>query len=185
MYGDECLFRVSGEDDMRIIKGIFAVLVPGAGKLLRKKYISAAFVIVLWTALAQAYVLLKAINPSGLAVYVHPALLAALVSIFAANAVLESLHLARDGRAAQDERLDEVYSQALTAFLSGEHSKADELLKTALRIHNLDPDSLFLRGQVAAALGKKRRARRFLRKCRDFDEEGKWKWEIASAIERL
>ncbi len=170
---------------MRIIKGVFAVLVPGAGKLLRKKYLSGAMVIVLWTALAQAYILLKAITPSGLPIYVHPALLAALVSIFAANAVLEVLHLARDARASQGERLDEVYSRALTAFLSGEHAKADELLKTALSIDNLDPDSLFLRAQVAAALGKKRRARRFLRKCRDFDEEGKWKWEIASAMERL
>jgi|GEM_PF-5665320 len=170
---------------MGILKGVFAVIIPGAGKILRRKYLSAALILVVWTVMLEAYLLLKVIRPSGLPVYVEPGLLTALVSVFAANVVLEIIHLARASRNIATGRLDEIHAQALAAFVAGEHQKADELLKAALRLDGLDPDCLFLRAQVAEWLGKKRRARRLLRKCRDFDEKGKWKWEIASALERL
>jgi hypothetical protein len=170
---------------MGIIRGVFAVLIPGGAMILRRKYLSAAAIMAVWTVMLEAYLLLKVIRPSGVPVYVEPGLLTALVSVFAANVVLEIILLARASRSVSTGRLDEIYSEALAAFVAGEDQKADELLKSALRLDGLDPDCLLLRAQVAARLGKKRRARRLLRKCRDFDEKGKWKWEIHTLLEHL
>jgi tetratricopeptide (TPR) repeat protein len=168
-----------------IAKNIFAVLVPGGGKMSRRKYLSAAAVLVLWTASLDAYILLKTLKPAGIPLYVEPALLTMLVATFVANLVNELLHIGRERRNISTGRVDELYGQALSAYVSGEDHKADDLLKSALQLDELNADCLFFRGQVAAQLGKKRRARRLLRKCRDFDENDKWKWEIASILGQL
>jgi hypothetical protein len=170
---------------MRISRDIFAVLIPGGGKLLRRKYISAAVILVSWTVALDAYILLRVLSPSGLPLYIGPALLAAVLGVLVANAVNELTHMVRERTNIRTGRVDEFYLQALKAFVSGEDRLADGYLKDALQVDELNADCLFLRAQVAMKLGRERRARRLLRKCGDFDENGKWKWEIAAALERL
>lgn len=170
---------------MNTIRNILAVLIPGVGKILRRKYFSGAVILILWIGALDAYVLMKNLNPSGVPLYVEPALLAALISTFAANATNEVLHIGRQQRNLSTGRVDELYSRALAAFVAGEDRSADDLLRSALRLDELNVDCLFLRGQVAGRLGRNHRARRLLRKCGDFDENGKWKWEISAILERL
>ena len=170
---------------MGIIRGAFAVLIPGVGKMLRRKYAGGAAIVALWAALVECYAVVRVLNPSGLPLYIEPALLAGIVSIWSANAVLEGLQLERARRNRLSGRIETLYADALTAFASGEDAKADELLRSALHSDELNVDCLFLRAQVALKQGKTGRARRLLRKCRDFDEKGKWRWETQAAWERL
>lgn len=170
---------------MGIARNVFSVLVPGGGKIHRRKYLSAAVVLVLWTAALDAYILLKTLRPAGVPLYVEPVLLTALVATFAANLVNELLHIERERRNISTGRVDELYAKALAAYVAGEDHSADDLLRSALQLDELNADCLFLRGQIAAQLGRKRRARRLLRKCNDFDENGKWKHEIDSVVGQL
>jgi len=170
---------------MGAIAGTLAVLIPGVGKMLRRKYVGGAIVMIVWLALVEGYILVRTINPSGIPVYSESVLLAAAISFAVANAVLEALHLARQRQNRLTGRIDVLYADALTAFTAGEDARADELLKQALSLDELNVDCLFLRAEIAIRLGRKRRARRLLSKCRAFDENGKWVWETTRAIERL
>lgn len=177
----------SGEsrNNMRIMRDAFAVLIPGGGKLLRRKYLSAAVILICWTGALDALILLRSLNPTGLPIYIGPALLAAVLGVSVANAANEITHIVRERKNIRTGRVEEFYMQALKAFVSGEDRLADGYLRDALQADELNADCLFLRAQVAIRLGRERRARRLLRKCGDFDENGKWKWEIAAALGRL
>jgi len=168
-----------------IVRGALSVLIPGAGGILRRRYLSAAAELVVWAAFIEGYVLVRTVSPSGLPRYAETVLLTGVLGIFAANAIVEGLRLVRESRNAFGGRLDDIYREALAAFVAGDDKKADELLRTALRLDGLNVDCLYLRAEVAARLGATARARRLFRKCRDFDETGKWKWEIEAALERL
>jgi tetratricopeptide (TPR) repeat protein len=168
-----------------IAKGALGVLIPGGGRILRRRYLSAAAELVVWAAFIEAYVLVRTVSPSGLPRYAEAVLLTGVLGIFAVNAIVEGLRLVRDAGNASGGQLDEIYREALAAFVAGDDKKADELLRTALRFDALNVDCLYLRAEVAARLGAMARARRLFRKCRDFDETGKWNWETKAALERL
>ncbi|MCD6405951.1 MAG: hypothetical protein J7M19_09000 [Planctomycetes bacterium] len=169
---------------MRIIKAIFAVTVPGGAAVLRKGYLLGAAVLALWVALVEAYVVLRIVSPEGLRGYVMPALVWGAVGISAANALVAALFLWRDSRVGPSERRA-LYREALEAFARGDDAECERILKGLLWAGAPDVDCLFLRAQAAAGGGRSRRAKRLFRKCRDFDEKGKWDWEIRNAIEKL
>jgi hypothetical protein len=170
---------------MGILKAVFSVLIPGVGIALRRKYVLGAAIFVVWALFVEGYVLVRTVNPAGLTNYVKPSLLAGLLVIFAASAGRELLHLARVHGLHAADQLQELYSEALGAYVSGEDKRADEILRQALKFDKLDVDCLFLRASVAARLGRRSRARRLFRKCRNFDEKGKWGWEVERALETL
>ena len=101
------------------------------------------------------------------------------------NCTLALCYIYRERRAPRAEEMDEMYGAALAAFAAGRDEEVLRILRNMLRRRALDPDCLFLRAQTSLRRGDKRRARRLFRKCRDFDEEGKWTWEIGAALDNL
>jgi tetratricopeptide (TPR) repeat protein len=170
---------------MGILKDFFSVLIPGGGAALRRKYFRAAAVMVVFLALLQAYVLLRMVRPAGVPDYAPAAVLALMLAVAIANAVAEGYHITRRRHFAVGGKAEELYANALRAYISGEDKKADEFLSSALSLDELNADLLFLRAVVATRLGKAKRARRLFRKCRNIDENGKWSWEIDAALSRL
>ena len=152
---------------------------------MRRKYLKAAAVIVVFLALLQAYVLLWVIRPAGVPEYAPAAVLAMMLAVAIANVVAEIYHITRRRHFAAGGKAEELYASALRAYISGEDRKADEFLSSALGLDELNVDFLFLRAVVATRLGKIKRARRLFRKCRNIDENGKWRWEIEAALSKL
>jgi hypothetical protein len=170
---------------MRIVAAAFAVLVPGGGAILRRRYFLAAGILIVFLAVVQAWVLARVIHPAGVPGWTGPLLLAGAIAIWAANAAFEVYEAAGGKRHDAANRVAALYSEALGAYISADDEKAEGLLRSAMRIDGLDADLLFLRAQAAAHRGDKRRAGRLFRKCMDFDEKGKWGWEARTALKRL
>jgi len=170
---------------MRIISAVFSVILPGGGAFLRKRYFLAAAELALFLALVQVYILVEIIRPTGIPARLGAAVLTGAIAIAAVNAAFEIIRLARNNHLRAANSLETLYSQALAAYISMEDAKAEEILRRALRLDGLNVDVLFLRAQVAARLGNARHARRLFRKCRNFDEKGKWGWETQVALEHL
>ena len=167
---------------MGIIKAIISVLVPGAGALFRRKYFSGAAMVIMWLLLIETLIGLAVVRPVGIADYVMPAGIAGAIAVFALNLLTQGVQLSQAGRKA---KADQMFSQALSSFVAGDDEKAEEILHDLQSIDRLDVDCLFLRAKIALKQGKTRRAGRLFRKCRDFDEKGKWSWEIRQATNRL
>lgn len=148
-------------------------------------YLLGALVFVLWSALVEAYVIVGAVNPVGTPGYVRPTLLWAACGVYGLNALAALLLLWKSRRAGTTESRGDLHRRALEAFARGSDRECERLLDGLGSMEALDADCLFLRAQAALRQGKRRRAKRLFRKCRDFDEKGKWSWEIAAALEKL
>ncbi len=170
---------------MGIMRDLFSVLVPGGGAILRRKYLKAAVVIIAFLALLECWAVLVTVRPLGIPEYASAGVMTAMLAIVVANAVAEVYHLARRRHRSAGGKAGDLHSQALSAYIVGDDRKAEELITSALRLDEINPDFVFLKGQIAARMGKARRARRLFRKCASFDEYGKWKWEIEAALARL
>jgi hypothetical protein len=170
---------------MRIATRIAAVIIPGGSAFLRKSHLRGALFLLLWLVPAEAYVLVTMTKPAGLPASLPSAAWMTAAGLWVLNATLALIHIMRSARARRDKMGEKLFSEALQAHLCGKDAEAEKLLRRLLAIDASDPDALFLRAQTAARLGKTRRAKRLFRKCRDFDEKGKWTWEIVSAMENL
>jgi len=163
---------------MGIAGRVFSVIVPGGGLIRRRRYLLGAGLLLLCVLLFEGYAGLLVVSPSGAPGWLGAALFWLAAGIWALNALAEGLLWASGG---EGER-EEVYRRALEAFAAGEDERCEKLLASALRRGPLDADFLFLRAQAALKAGRRRRARRLFRKCRDFDEKGKWTGRIESAM---
>lgn len=152
--------------------------------MLRKRYLLGAAVLALWAALVEARVGLGIVSPKGLGGYVMQALVWSAVGIWTVNALVAAFFLWRSSRVGPPDRRA-LYLEALEAFMRGDDDECERVLKGLLRAGAPDADCLFLRAQAAAGGGRSKRAKRLFRKCRDFDEKGKWDWEIRNALRKL
>ena len=75
--------------------------------------------------------------------------------------------------------------EGLIAYLRDDFKAAARALHKALRINDHDPDALYHLGVVYAAAGHHRKARRALRRCIRFDDEGKWDNEAYDHLRAL
>ncbi len=166
------------------LKSVIAVFIPGSGLAFRRKYFLGAAVFVVWVLAIEGYVAAKSVNPVDAPSYVRPAFLATVIVLSAATVLWEIIVFVRS-RAKAAGRLEELYRSALARFAAGDDERAEILLREAVKLDPLDVDCLFLRAEVSRRMGNVSRARRLFRKCRDFDEKGKWKWEIDSALASL
>ncbi len=73
----------------------------------------------------------------------------------------------------------------LVAYLRNDLRAAARALHAALRINDRDPDALYHLGVVYAAAGHRRKARRALQRCIQFDGRGKWDAEAHDHLRAL
>ncbi|MHC4712159.1 MAG: tetratricopeptide repeat protein [Planctomycetota bacterium] len=165
---------------MGIAKRVFLVILPGGALLLRRRYLLGALYFAGWVFLITARVLFSVLGLplTGAANWLSTA----AAAVFGMNCALALCYIYWERRAPRAEDMDETYGAALAAFAAGRDKEVLRILRKMLRRRALDPDCLFLWAQTALREGDKRRARRLFRKCRDFDEEGKWTWEVERAL---
>ena len=170
---------------MRIARDIIFVVIPGGFAFLKRRYLAGAAFLCVWLALAESWVLHELIRPAGARAGLGGLLPAAVAALYAVSAALSAWVLARKRFCAAPGDVDGLYREAMAAFVAGDFEGAHGHLNEILKGNPLDCDCMFLKAEMALARGRKRRAKRLFRKCRDFDEEGKWAWEIQTALEKL
>ncbi len=168
---------------MGIAKRVFLVILPGGFLLLRRRYLLGALYFAVWVFLitARALVSVPGLPATGAANWFS----AGAAALFGMNCALALCYIYWERGAPRAEDMDETYGTALAAFAAGRDEEVLRILRKMLRRRAFDTDCLFLWAQTALRRGDKRRARRLFRKCRDFDEEGKWAWEIERALRHL
>jgi len=147
----------------------------------KRRLFGAAFFCI-WLALAELWAVMALTGMSLWPRWVQRAVPAAVICAYAVSFALSAWFFLRI-RSRRD--CEPLYREAMAAFVAGDFDGAEENLNEILRTNALDGDCIFLKAHIALARGRKRRARRLFRKCRDFDEEGKWAWEIKSTLETL
>jgi Tfp pilus assembly protein PilF len=104
-----------------------------------------------------------------------------------AYAVVDTTRLARrHGRI--EARADEATARVrdgLIAYLRDDCGAAAKSLQAALRIDDQDADALFHIGVAYAHQGEKKKARRALNRCIQYDHDGKWDEEAGEQLRHL
>ena len=77
-----------------------------------------------------------------------------------------------------NERRNKFFRDYIIASLQGDFETARHKLDRVLEMDAEDVDALFHLYQVLKASGDTSGAKKILKKCRDLDEEEKWKWEL-------
>jgi tetratricopeptide (TPR) repeat protein len=72
-------------------------------------------------------------------------------------------------------------SEGVRHYAAGRHVKAHDAFRQCLDLDPRDPDVLFWYGCVESAMGRPRRARRAFRRCRKYDYDRKWAFEVERA----
>jgi len=170
---------------MGILKRLGAVVIPGGAPALGRKYLLGAGLLIMWVLALEAFFMLRAVSPVSVAPWVEPALLTVVCVAWAANAVVAAAAIKRRSGTASAAARDELYRKGLAAFAAGNDEGCRSFLKKLLAADRLDADCLFLAASIALKQGKIARAKRLFRKCRDFDEKGKWSWHINAALEEI
>jgi hypothetical protein len=76
------------------------------------------------------------------------------------------------------EMRDRLTKEGVHHYAGGHMKKARACFRRCLSLDSRDPDVLFWYGCAEARLGRSRRALRSFRRCRKYDLEGKWSFEI-------
>ncbi|NQT86136.1 hypothetical protein HQ560_05185 [bacterium] len=87
-----------------------------------------------------------------------------------------------------EARADDATGQlreGLVAYLRDDLHAAVLAYQGALRINDQDPDSLFHVGVAYAHLGQRKKARRALSRCIQYDNDGKWDDEAAEQLRHI
>lgn len=168
---------------LEILRRIGVVLIPGAPLAARRRYVSGALVFITWALIVEAWIFLNTVEPAGAPAKTEKFLLTAAAAVYGIHLAVELVLFIRRGK--KQESADELYLRALAAWTAGRAEDSLDLARRAARRGAGEADCLFLAANAAIAAGKRRAARRFLRKCRDFDEKGKWSWHVEETLRRL
>jgi hypothetical protein len=76
-------------------------------------------------------------------------------------------------------------AEGVKHYAGGHLLKARKSFRQCLDLDHRDPDVLFWYGCVEAGLGEVSRARRSFRRCRKYDIQRKWSFEVGRQEERL
>lgn len=170
---------------MGIARDIIFVIIPGGFAFQRRRHLAGAAFLCVWLALAEIWALYELTGHAGVPATLGAFLPATVAGLYVASAAFSACIMLRKRSSAGPVDIDGLYRGAIAAFVAGDFEGAHGHLKQIRKRDPLDCDCLFLEAEVALARGRKRRAKRLFRKCMDFDEEGKWAWEIQTALEKL
>ena len=81
-------------------------------------------------------------------------------------------------------RADRSLAVAQRAFLRDKLAEASMAVEAGLHSARSDVDLLFIGWQVARQRGEVKHARKYLRRLRSADVEGKWDWEVKMGEEQ-
>lgn len=113
------------------------------------------------------------------------AALLATVGVYAYSLADIAINLARAAIGKNSVERENRFRQGVVAATSGDMDAAAEALKGTLAIDSTDVEAHLHLGSLYAGQGRRRKARAHLRRCRKFDVEGKWDWEVDCELERL
>ena len=107
------------------------------------------------------------------------------VGVYAYSLADIALHLTRAAIGRNSAERENRFRQGVIAAATGDTDAAAEALRAALAIDSTDVEAHLHLGTLYARQGRRRKARAQLRRCRKFDVEGKWDWEVDCELERL
>lgn len=86
---------------------------------------------------------------------------------------------------AEEELRAEGLERGMVLYVRGDLEGAAHQFRRCLHLDPFDLEAQFRLGLVLARAGSTREARRWLRRARKHDREGKWHWEIDRELDRL
>jgi hypothetical protein len=166
-----------------------SIVIPGVGQFLSGRYGRGVGLFLLFQIFlgGMLYGLLGFPAEAGYSAatggHVFWAFLLCLVIVWGYNA--SRLAAEAWGRSRRPEEKEAWFKEGLRHYLRDEMPEALKAFARLTRWDRRDADAYFHLAMCYRALGRRKPARRALRRCRAVDEEEKWAWEVAQELDRL
>ena len=162
---------------MRILSILLTIVLPGAGHLLRRKYLrGVGLLFCLGVCVDGMFFAWIRLGETSGERYMYGFI--ALGAILWLYALADIIRLARVDREAAQQRKDEHLRQGLIHYLRDELDQAIAEFRAVLKLDSDDADARFHLAKAYRVAGQLDKASRALRRCRACDEEDKWAAEI-------
>jgi len=176
---------------MRIVAVALSLILPGLGHLavkprraffspLRGILLSFGFILFVMAAVYRGFT----VQGEVLRDWVFLSSAALAIGIYV-GAVLDIAFAPRDLPESKREERDGHFKRGVVFYLQNELDDALREFKAALKLDRYDVESRLHLAMVYKAMGRKRKARRELKRCFAFDVEDKWRTEVTEELERV
>jgi hypothetical protein len=166
-----------GEKYQHIISTALSIVLPGMGHFYLGHWIEGFALSFVYSIALQGFLRGIFVAPGRLAAPLPLTCLIILAAVWIAAQALFILKV-RSEEDVDFERRDRLFKNYITAYLKHDLEESRHLLNRILDMNNEDIDALFHLYQLLKTTGDESGAARVVKKCRDLDEEGKWKWEL-------
>jgi tetratricopeptide (TPR) repeat protein len=160
------------------------LLVPGVGLVLAGNILLGALVAVVW-GLAAGGAVTGLIWPAVIGGGLRLGLWVTAAALYVAMQAALYVRLRAIARNQADPGRDERFKEVLKAYLQGRYVEAEAACRALLRQDPDDADAMLQLGTIARRRGRLAAARRFFRRARYLDDQGKWDGEIGRELASL
>ena len=170
------------------LAALLSLILPGLGHIVAGRAVTGFLLVLVFTAGAAGAVfrgvVLGNVPPLRDAGFLLPLMVAGAAWLVAQGGLVRGL--LRPRSAAVLEKRDAHYREGMIAFARNNLDDAEANFRASLRLDPFDVDSMF---QLATVLKHRPAgagaARRWFKRCRRRDAEGKWAWEISRELSEL
>jgi hypothetical protein len=154
-----------------------SIIVPGLGHFFLGHWVEGFILSFLYAMALDGFLVSIFVRPGRFVAALPITLLIVLAAIWITAQVLFVLKV-RSEEEIDLERRDRLFKNYIIAYLKNDLDEARHLLNRILDMDNEDVDALFHLSQLLKLTGDKGGAGKLAKRCRDLDEDAKWKWEL-------
>jgi len=165
------------EKYQHIVSTAMSIALPGLGHFSLGYWVEGFVLSLIYSIALEGFLIGVFVVPGKFAAALPVTFLVMLVVIWGVAQGLFILRV-RNEEEGDLERRQKLFREYVVASLRGDLETARHKLDKVLEMNRGDVDALFHLYQLLRSTGDEAGAKKILKKCRDLDEEGKWKWEL-------
>ena len=169
------------EKYQHIASTALSIALPGMGHFLLGYWVEGFLLSLVYSIALQGFLIGVFVSPGKFASALPVSFLILLVVVWLATQALFILKV-RGEEEKDFEKRSRLFRKFMIAMLKNDLEDARRQLERILEADREDVDALFHLHQLLKATGDNEGAGKMLKRCRDFDEKGKWKWELADTL---
>ena len=158
-----------------------SIVLPGMGHFFLGYWVEGFILSFIYSVALQGFLIGVFVSPGRFASALPVTFFVMLVAVWLATQGLFILKVRSEEQKDLEER-NRLFRKFMIAMLKNDLENARRQLERILETDREDVDALFHLCQLLRATGDNEGAEKVLKRCRDFDEEGKWKWELVDTI---
>ena len=164
---------------------VLAALLPGTGLVLSGRVPSGLVLGMAFALGLDAVLAWRLVWPGWAPVWAVLSAGGLAMGAWVVSVVLTGLQVSRGDPARSAEERETLFREGLAAYLRGDHEAAAGAFRAVLRLFRGDVEAHLRLALVYKARGEPEAARAALRRCRFYDADDTWRWEVERELAGL